>query len=69
MNYVVARCRKHCWSAPRAFSQSDCSHNIFVELKIIVIFSEFDFFRNKAKKCGKEDKMRDFSHDCGMVDT
>ena len=47
-------------------------------MKIIVISSEFDFSDIKQKmrdvfvkmgECGNEDKMRDFAHDCGMVDT
>ena len=52
-----------------------CPRNIFVELNIFAISSEFDFFGNKAKmrrfsqKCMKEGKMRDFLYDCGMVDT
>ena len=61
---------------PRAFSHSFCPQNIFVALKIVAIFREFDFFRNKAKhagrfhkKCWKKGEMRDFPHDCRMVDT
>ena len=67
---------KHCWSALCALSHSFCEQNIFLELNSIEISREFDLFRNKAKKCGtfsqkcgKEGKMWDFPHDCGMVDT
>ena len=35
------------------FSCSDCSQNIFVELKIIAFSRELDFFRNKAKSVGR----------------
>ena len=47
INYLVARCRKQCSSTPRAFSHSFCPQNISVELKIIAIFCEFDFFTDK----------------------
>ena len=43
INYLVARCRKQCCSAPRAFSHSFFPQIISVGPKIIVIFSEFDF--------------------------
>ena len=53
INFLVARCRQHCWSASRAFSHSFCPQNMFVALKIVAIFREFDFFRNKAKNEGR----------------
>ena len=56
LTFLFARCRKHCWSTSRAFSHSFCPQNIFMALKIVTIFREFA-------------KMRDFPHDCGMVDT
>ena len=36
-------------------------------LKIVAIFREFDF--SEMREFGKKDEMRDFPHDCGMVDT
>ena len=51
--------------------------NIFLAPQIISIFRKF-VSQNKGKnagrsrkmrECGKEAKMRDFPHDCGMVDT
>ena len=72
-NYLVARCQKHCWSVSRVFSHHVCPQNIFVELKIISISSELNVFQNKAKNAvreyGKDWKMQDIPHDCGMVDT
>ena len=77
INFLVARCRKHCWSASRAFSHSFCPHNFFVALKSVAILREF-FFRNKAKNADVFEKMREsgkrgeklyFPHDCGMADT
>ena len=35
IKFLVARCRKHCWSASRAFSHSFCPQNVFVALKIV----------------------------------
>ena len=35
------------------FSLSFCPQNIFVVLKIVAIFREFDFFQNKAKNAGR----------------
>ena len=58
----------YCWSVPRAFSH-DCSQNIFVELKIIGISSEFDFFRNKAKNAGRLSKNAGRKAKCGISRT
>ena len=52
INFLIARCRKHCWSASRVFLHSFCPQNIFVALKIVAIFREFDFSRNKTKNAG-----------------
>ena len=51
------------------FSHSDCSQNIFVELKIIVISSEFDFFRKKGKNAGRFRKNSGRKAKCGISRT
>ena len=51
------------------FSRSDCSQNIFVELKIIAFSSELDFFRNKAKNAGCFCKNAGRKAKCGISHT
>ena len=66
INVLVAWCRKQCWSASRACPHSFCPKHIFVALKIIAIFREFYFFRNKAKNTGRFRKTAGRKAKCGI---
>ena len=72
INYLVARCRKHCWStqclSPKylrgAENYRDFQHIFFSKINQKLR----DVFVN-MREFGKEGKMRNSLHDCGMVDT
>ena len=69
INILVTRCRKHCWSASRAFSYSFCPKNTFEMqsgMKIVAIFREFAFSRNKAKARNVFAKMREERRNAGF---
>ena len=51
------------------FSHSFCPQNIFVALKIMAIFIEFDVFRNKAKNAGRFRKNAGRKAKCGISRT